>query len=146
MKILIALAMLGGAAFAIAYGLAGIFSRKTKFASVGVLSFLRDNFDALANDDGVITYGSLKKAVNKFPGNAEHIRFAQEHIGEFGHVIGYDNEAKAAAMLSASMASPMGVATLAAADFAIHAISREDLGGTITITVSHWGTVKVTRG
>jgi hypothetical protein len=111
-----------------------------------VLPFVTTNFDALANEDGVITYGSLKKAARKFPDNVEQISFVQDHLSSFGHEIGYDHEAKAAALLSASTVSPMGTAVTAAADFAIYGISKDDLAGNPTISVSHWGTVTVKRG
>jgi hypothetical protein len=146
MKQLIVLAGMLAFAFVFAYVVSGFFARKARLAAASVLPFVTKNFDALANKDGLITSRTLHLAEKKFTGDADAITFLKDHIGEFGHVIGHDDEAKAAAMMATAVTYPGVTPLMAVADFNIYGISRDDLAGTITISVSHWGTVKVTRG
>ena len=116
---------------------------KRKRAAVNVLPFLRTNFAALANTDGIVTAASLAAAKKAFPANRTEIAIVAGELDTIGHKIGDDNQTKGAVAVSLAVSSPMMTPLAMAGDYSVFGISQDDLARVSRLEASAFGKISV---
>lgn len=117
--------------------------RSRKRAAANLMAFLRVNFDALANSEGVITAGSLRAAKAAFPDNGAEIAIIGGELDTIGHKISSGDAAKGAVAITTAVASPAMTGIVVASDFSVYGIARQDLDRLARVESDRFGRVSV---